>query len=298
MKRLAITLVLVILTLASLLWVTRPAGNTNKVLPRHIVDRANGERMFHAGGCVSCHSSTDNHTGPPVLGGGLEMETDFGTFSVPNISPHSDHGIGRWTTLDFVNAMQWGVSPDSRHYYPAFPYPSYNRMSVEDLMDLKSYIDTLPLVDKQNVDHDLDFPWNIRAGVGLWKLLNLESAAVISIPGDDALLRRGRYLVEGPGHCGECHTPRNWMGGLDNSRWLGGGPSPDGEGKVPNITSHENGLSDWPQDDIDYYLESGFTPDFDTVGGSMVEVQENIAMLPAQDRAAIAAYLKFIPVQE
>ena len=291
-------LVLIVLALASLLWVARPAANAVKVLPRHIVDVSNGERMFHAGGCVSCHSSTDDQVGLPSLGGGLKMDTDFGTFSVPNISPHTSNGIGRWTTLDFVNAMQWGASPDGRHYYPAFPYLSYNRMRVEDLLDLKSYLDTLPVVDKKNVNHDLNFPWNIRSGVGLWKLFNMDSATVISVPDDDALLRRGRYLVEGPGHCGECHTPRNWMGGLDNSRWLGGAPSPDGDGKVPNITSHENGLSDWSQDDIDYYLKSGFTPDFDTVGGSMVEVQENIAMLSAQDRAAIAAYLKLIPALE
>ena len=105
-------LVLIVLALASLLWVARPAANAVKVLPRHIVDVSNGERMFHAGGCVSCHSSTDDQVGLPSLGGGLKMETDFGTFSVPNISPHTSNGIGRWTTLDFVNAMQWGASPD------------------------------------------------------------------------------------------------------------------------------------------------------------------------------------------
>ena len=223
------------------------------------------------------------------------MDTPFGTFHVPNISPHPTYGIGGWTQLDFVNAMHMGTSPDGRHYYPAFPYASYVRMTFEDLMDLKTYLDTLPEAKDSNEVHDLKFPWNVRAGIGLWKLLNLDSNAVVSVmPGDD-LLMRGRYLVEGPGHCGECHTPRNWSGGLNNDRWLAGAPNPDGEGKVPNITPSEKGLEAWSQGDIEYYLESGLTPDYDTVGGSMVDVQENMAHLSKDDRAAIAAYLKAIP---
>ena len=170
-------------------------------------------------------------------------------------------------------------------------------MSFEDLIDLKTYLDTLPSADKQNQDHDLNFPWNIRAGIGLWKLKNLDPAFVISVPAEDELLERGRYLVEGPGHCGECHTPRDWTGGLDNNRWLSGAANPDGEGKVPDITPAGKGVSDWSQSDIAYYLESGFTPDFDTAGGTMVEVQENMARLPKDDLAAIAAYLKAIPPQ-
>jgi mono/diheme cytochrome c family protein len=122
-------------------------------------------------------------------------------------------------------------------------------------MDLKSYLDTLPEVSTANVAHDLKFPWNVRSGIGFWKLLNLDSAPVVSVPEENDVLMRGRYLVEGPGHCGECHTPRNWNGGLDNSRWLAGAPNPDGEGKVSNITPGENGLSDWSADDIEYYLE-------------------------------------------
>jgi len=227
----------------------------------------------------------------------LGLNTPFGIFHVPNISPDKTHGIGNWTTLDFVNAMHLGVSPDGRHFYPAFPYASYIHMKLEDLIDLKSYLDTLPAVQTPNQRHELKFPWSVRAGIGLWKLVNLDAAAVVQVPADDAALLRGRYLVEGPGHCGECHTPRNWTGGMDRSRWLAGAPNLDGEGAVPNITPDKKGLADWSQKDIEYYLESGFTPDFDTVGGSMVEVQENMAMLPAEDRAAIAAYLKAVPAR-
>ena len=295
MKRLAIALGLMALAAILLLFLTRPSGLSSSDLPVHVQDVSNGELLFHAGGCASCHSSANTDSEPPVLGGGLAMETPFGTFRVPNISPDRGNGIGEWTTLDFVNAMNRGVSPDGRHYYPAFPYASYVRMNLTDLVDLKSYLDTLPVADNPNEAHELKFPWNIRAGIGLWKLVNLDAATVIAVPPENDQLLRGRYLVEGPGHCGECHTPRNLSGGLNIGRWLAGAPNPDGEGKVPNITPDEKGLADWSQGDIEYYLESGLTPDYDTVGGSMVKVQENMARLPEDDRAAIAAYLKAIP---
>lgn len=298
MKRLLISLGLIALAVTLVLLLTRPVGLPAGALPQHKVDVANGERLFNAGGCASCHSSTNAHSEPAILGGGLEMDTPFGIFRVPNISPHASNGIGSWTMLDFVSAMQLGVSPDGRHYYPAFPYTSYSRMRIEDLMDLKAYLDTLPVANDKSVDHMLKFPFNIRLGLGLWKLVNLDPAFVTQEPVDDIQLSRGRYLVEGPGHCGECHTPRNWTGGLDNKRWLVGAPNPDGEGRVPGITPGEKSLGEWSQSDIDYYLESGFTPDFDTVGGSMVKVQENMSRLPAADRAAIAAYLKNLPPPE
>lgn len=301
MKRLVIALGLVALLALVSLVLTRPVSLPVDILPEHDIDVVNGERLFHAGGCDSCHGSKDTESGSgsqaTVLGGGLAMNTPFGTFHVPNISPHATRGIGNWTMLDFVNAMHQGVSPDGRHYYPSFPYASYTRMSFEDLMDLKSYLDTLPEAANTNVSHELKFPWNVRTGIGLWKLINLDSAPVVSVPDENEVLIRGRYLVEGPGHCGECHTPRNWTGGLDYKRWLAGAPNPDGEGKVSNITPDKKGLADWSADDIEYYLESGFTPDYDTAGSSMVEVQENMARLPKEDRAAIAAYLKAIPAR-
>ena len=295
MKRLTLALGLLAMVVILLLLASRPMALPVDALPQHSANVANGERMFHAGGCASCHASPGDKQEPPALGGGLAMDTPFGIFHVPNISPHAVSGIGGWTTLDFVNAMNRGVSPDGRHYYPAFPYASYSRMGLEDTIDLKTFLDTLAPIETRNRDHVLKFPWNIRAGIGFWKWLNLDPAFVVSVPLENESLKRGRYLVEGPGHCGECHTPRNWTGGLDNSSWLGGAVQPDGDGKVPNITPAENGLSDWSQGDIAYYLETGFTPDFDTAGSTMVEVQENMARLPKEDIAAIAAYLKAIP---
>jgi mono/diheme cytochrome c family protein len=295
MNRFIVVMMLIMATVVLVLWTTRPASLPLEALPRHELDPANGLSLFNAGGCASCHTSESGDSDQRLLGGGLAMETPFGLFRVPNISPHPSSGIGDWSMLDFVNAMHLGVSPDLRHYYPAFPYTSYTRMSIEDLMDLKSYLDTLPQVEEVSADHSLKFPWNIRTGIGLWKRFNLDPSFITPVNADDKLLERGRYLVEGPGHCGECHTPRNWMGGLDKTRWLAGAPNPEGEGRVPNITPHKNGLSGWDESDIEYYLASGFTPDFDTVGGSMVKVQENMARLNSKDRAAIAAYLMSIP---
>jgi len=289
----------VVIVLAAGWWLTSPRTVTSADLPAHDPDPVAGERIFWAGGCASCHASPVNgkraHGDDKFrLGGGLELDTAFGIFRVPNISPHAADGIGGWSLVDFVNAMQRGVSPDGRHYYPAFPYTSYARMDVEDVMDLKAFLDTLPPVEGRVAPHTLGFPWSIRRGIGVWKRRYLDTEPIPRVasptPAD-----RGRRLVVGAGHCGECHTPRDRFGGLIRDRWLAGAPNPDGKGRVPNITPGGDDISTWSAADIAYYLESGFTPDFDTVGSSMVAVQENMAKLSDEDRAAIAAYLKALP---
>ena len=260
-------------------------------------DAARGERIFHLGGCQSCHGAPDKSgkfaraDGP--LAGGLRLETEFGTFVVPNISPHETAGIGAWSRRDFASAMLRGVSPEGAHYYPSFPYASYARMPAGDVADLHAYLATLEPSEAVQPDHELGFPFNIRRSVGGWKLLYLRDDWVTGdVP--DERVERGRAIVEGPGHCAECHTPRDALGGLDRSRWMAGGPNPDGEGSIPNITPHEDGIGGWSEADIAYYLETGFTPEFDSVGGSMVAVQRELSKVSAEDREAIAAYLKFI----
>jgi mono/diheme cytochrome c family protein len=260
-------------------------------------DATRGERIFHAGGCTSCHARPKSTGAAQLeLAGGLELKTPFGTFVPPNISTDPVDGIGAWSVEDFANAMLRGVSPGGRHFYPAFPYPSYARMQPADVADLFAYMKTLPSVGGKAPDHKLGFPFNIRRGLGLWKLLYLSDQPVIALAADaPAKVLAGRYLVEGPGHCGECHTPRDFTGGSKKGQWLAGAPAAEGSGVVPNITPGEGGIGSWSEADIAYYLESGFTPDFDSVGGAMVDVQKNMAQLTADDRAAIAAYLKAVP---
>ena len=298
MRRIAAALI--VLAALTAWWVTAPSTLSADDLPDYEPDAAAGERFFWAGGCASCHASpVDGKRAKGddklLLGGGLELDTPYGVFRVPNISPHETDGIGAWSAIEFVNAMQRGVSPDGEHYYPSFPYASYAKMPLEDLLDLKAYLDALPAVAGATADHELGFPWSIRRGVGAWKRIYLDDDAVVEFDSPGDLVLKGRQLVEGAGHCGECHTPRDRFGGLLANRWLAGAPDPEGRGRVPNITPAGKNLSGWSTGDIEYYLESGFTPEFDTVGGSMVAVQENMAMLTAEDRKAIAAYLKAIP---
>lgn len=255
-----------------------------------------GEAVFWAGGCASCHAAPGASGQDKLkLGGGLRLATPFGTFVAPNISPDAKDGIGSWTLPGFANAMLAGISPEGEHYYPAFPYTSYTRMKDQDISDLFAFLKTLQPVQGAAPGHELAFPFTLRRGLGLWKLAYMDPGPAVVLERIDEQLQRGQYLVEGPGHCGECHTPRDLAGGLKLDQWLAGAKAPTGDGTIPNITGGEGGIGDWSASDIAYYLESGFTPSYDSVGGEMVAVQENMARLAAEDRAAIAAYLKAIP---
>ncbi|WAJ26570.1 c-type cytochrome [Antarcticirhabdus aurantiaca] len=262
-------------------------------------DVARGERIFHVGGCISCHAAERPEVGAqPLLAGGEPLETPFGTFHGPNISPHPTDGIGAWSYADFANAMKRGLDPEGRHLYPAFPYTSYVKMRTQDLADLWAYMKSLPPAEGRAPANELAFPFNIRRGVGLWKLAFLpeEGPIVPLAPDAPEPVKLGQYLVEGPGHCGQCHTPRsfNGAGGLIETQWLAGAPNPEGRGGIPDITpGGETGS--WSESDLVEYFASGFTPDFDSVGGSMADVQRNLAELSDADRDAIAAYLKAVP---
>jgi mono/diheme cytochrome c family protein len=294
LRRAAVAVVLLAIVAAALAWfLTAPDPLAAAQLPAREPDVSNGERIFYAAGCASCHAAPDAQGEDKLaLGGGRELKTDFGTFRVPNISPDPETGIGGWSAIDFVNAVTRGVSPGGSHYYPAFPYSSYLRMTVEDALDLKAFIDTLPPVSNEVPPHDLKFPFNIRRAVGVWKFLYLSADPILAIDGSSDILKRGQYLVEGLGHCGECHTPRDVMGGLKPAEWLAGAPNPDGEGKIPNITPE--GLT-WSEDEIADTLKTGFTPEFDTLGGNMALVQWSLSHLPDDDLRAVAAYLKAVP---
>ena len=257
-----------------------------------VADAGRGERLFWAGGCASCHKSqaVENTI---FLGGGHRLKTPFGTFVVPNISSHPQDGIGAWSFETFARAMREGVLPDGRHAFPAFPYTSYQRLSVPDLADLFAFLQELPPVEGRQPDHELAFPFNLRRGVGLWKWLYLDGADFVAESGQSAVWNQGAYLVNGAGHCAECHSPRSLFGGIQESRRFAGGLNPEGGGgRVSNLTPHADGLGRWSLEDIEEFLKTGFTPDFDSAGGSMAEVVKNMGHLRAEDRKAIAVYLK------
>ncbi|WP_292290375.1 cytochrome c, partial [Mesorhizobium sp.] len=215
-------------------------------------DAAKGKRIFYAGGCTSCHARPGAKGEVRLeLAGGLELKTPFGTFVPPNISQDAKDGIGAWSEEDFANAMLRGVSPAGEHFYPAFPYASYARMKPSDVADLYAFMKTLPAVAGKAPDHKLAFPFNIRRGIGLWKRLYLNPEQVIAVAdGAPDKVAAGRYLVEGPGHCGECHTPRDLAGGTRKSEWLAGATAAEGSGIVPNITAGEGGIGEWSEGDI------------------------------------------------
>ena len=260
-----------------------------------------GNTCSRQAGCAECHavpvSGCDDLKikDAETLAGGRCLKTPFGTFNVPNISPDKESGIGNWTTLDFVTAMKRGVAPDGSYLYPAFPYPSYQRMSYEDLIDLKAYLDSLPAVKSDVPPSELRFPFNFRRGLGLWHLLYVDGKSFTPDPNVSAEINRGAYLVRGPGHCSECHSSRNAFGGIVKDTEFAGAESPEGRGAAPNITPSEDGIGDWSEEDIAYLLETGNEPDFDVIGETMAAVQENMAKLTAEDRKAIAAYIKSLP---
>lgn len=257
----------------------------------------NGRTLFYAGGCTSCHA-TPNQDDKLRLGGGYALKSPFGTFHVPNISPHKQDGIGSWSTADFVRAMREGISPDGRHYYPAFPYTSYQRMSPADLGDLFAFMQTLPAVEGRAPGHELPFPFNIRRGVGLWKLAFLDGRTFAPDPSKPPSWNRGAYLVNGPGHCVECHSERNFAGAIVEGRRFAGGPDPEGRGIVPNITPHPSGIGGWTVDDLTTLLKTGETPNFDTVGGPMGSVVGNTSRLSDADRETMAEYLLSLPPRQ
>ena len=276
-------------------WLTAPERVDASEYAALIGVPARGEMVFHAGGCASCHSAEGaSAEAKLILSGGRAFVSDFGTFHAPNISTDPDHGIGDWSVTDLANAMIHGTSPEGEHYYPAFPYAAYARVTPQDIADLHAYLTSLPADTTPDRAHDLAFPFTLRRGLGLWKALYVSDGW--QIDGDlTEVETRGRYLAEALGHCAECHTPRGALGGLDRDRWMAGAPNPSGQGTIPNITPAK---LDWSEADLVAYFTSGFTPDYDTAGGSMASVVESLAQLPQDDRAALAAYLKLLPAVE
>jgi mono/diheme cytochrome c family protein len=226
------------------------------------------------------------------------MESPFGTFFTPNITPDKDSGIGLWSDDDFVGAFWEGVNRQGEHYYPAFPYTSYTGVSREDLLGMKAYLFSLEPVHKESKEHDLAWYMSTRLAAGAWKELNFTAARFVPDATKDQQWNRGAYLVRHLGHCGECHTPRSNLGVLRADQEMAGNKL--GDEKIPNITQHRvDGIGRWSASDIEYFLDIGMLPDGDFAGSSMVDViEDNTSKLTREDRLAIAAYLKAVPARE
>ena len=252
-------------------------------------DAAAGRTIFQIGGCESCHVSP-GQTNPLLLGGGLELKTAFGSFFPPNISPDPKDGIGDWKVVDLANALQAGVSPGGAHLYPALPYTSYQRVTLDDIRNLMAYLRTLPPSrgERRRINWPSPFPFGADWDFGSCSISTAPALFPIRKKAPNgtsaAISSKGRAIAA------ECHSPRNFLGGIVASRRLTGGPAPDGKGKAPDITGV--GLAKWSKADIAEALSSGMTPSGDFLGGAMTGVVRNTSQLPPAYREAIAEYLK------
>ncbi|MGB0468905.1 MAG: c-type cytochrome [Pontibacterium sp.] len=250
-----------------------------------------GAYLARASGCIACH--TDVAANGKPLAGGAALKTPFGDFYAPNLTTDAEHGMGSWTLAQFSTAVRQGISPEGRPYYPAFPYSFYTKLSDQDIADLWAAFQTVPAVNEPSTEHKLSFPFNLREGLALWQRLFFKEGRFVAPVSDDERYARGAYWVESASHCAACHTPRNFLGALDNSRALAGSEALlEGEGSVPAINAEALKAAGWTLSDLSYALQSGLKPDGDVFGGSMGEVvREGTSFMQKADLDAIAFYL-------
>jgi mono/diheme cytochrome c family protein len=295
-SKLAIGAAAVVVIGAGTFWfATAPRVIAEGSLGPHKPNLDNGRTMFMAGDCAACHASP-HQADSNRLGGGLKLVSKFGAFYAPNISSDVRDGIGGWTEAQFVTAMKEGVSPEGRHLYPIFPYTSFRNMRTEDVRDLFAFLKTMPAVSGRPPETKLLFPYDQRRLMGGWKLLFLSGEPYHSDPSKSAQWNRGAYLVNGPAHCAECHSPRNGFGAIAAGKRFSGTPNAYGVLGFPNITQAH--LASWTDEAIAEMLRSGFTPDGDRVGGPMTEVVRSTSQLSDEDRLAMGVYIKSLaPVE-
>ncbi|MEX3007258.1 cytochrome c [Hoeflea sp. TYP-13] len=253
-------------------------------------DVARGAYLARMSGCIACHTATEQ--GGKPLAGGLALRTDFGTFYSPNLTTDKETGIGSWTVEEFATAVRKGISPSGDSYYPAFPYPFYSKLSDRDIADLWAAFKTVPPVSQPSKPQEMTFPYNIRAGLKLWRAAFLDTSPFSPDDEKGRAWNRGKFIVEGPAHCGACHTPRNFAGARQAELELHGADGlPDG-GKAPPITSVELAEKGWTINNLKYALRTGVLPDGDAFGGAMGEVvRDGTSFLSDDDLTAIATYL-------
>ncbi len=263
-------------------WVFATPSVSSLSLPETAEAIERGEYLVAAGGCISCHEGEDGS-----LSGGLALESDFGIFHAPNITPDPETGIGGWTARDFLLALKHGRSPGGGFYFPAFPYKSYAGMTDEDVLDIGAYLLTQPAVFAETPANELP-AWLFRWTIAGWNRLESILNGSLPVP-EDPVAARGAYLARHLGHCGECHTPRNSLGIVDQSREFAGGVVDGKDVEAINAQA----LEDWSEEAFALFLSLGLKPDGDFVGGKMEPVIEhNTSRLTADDREALVAFFK------
>jgi mono/diheme cytochrome c family protein len=254
-------------------------------------DAKRGEYLAKAGGCLGCHTEERKDATP--FAGGRALKTPFGTFYGPNITPHPQAGIGRWQLADFARALREGEGPDGAHYFPAFPYASFTRIGNADVRDLWAYLRTLKPSAQPSRPHELGVPYRWRIALAGWKWLFFAPGEFRPDRSKSEAVNRGGYLAVALGHCGECHTPRNLLGGARPDRYLAGAKLGEGT-SAPNLTPTR--LKRYGDGELKDILQSGLFPDGDVMGDTMSEVVRNTtSQLSPQDLDALIAYLRSLP---
>ena len=251
---------------------------------------ARGEYLARAADCVACHSAP----GGRPFAGGRAITLPFGTIYSPNITPDTEHGIGGYTDDQFVRAMQDGVGRDGRHLYPAFPYVAYTLMPREDILAIKAYLFSRPAVAGAPPDNQVQFPFDQRWGLWAWNALFNPGHRFRPDPARSAEWNRGAYLVQGPGHCAQCHSPRNIAFAVDDANAFAGAVAQGW--RAYNLTADSvSGLGSWTDSQLATYLATGHADGHSAAAGPMAEVVENsLRYLSADDLRAMVTYLRSV----
>jgi mono/diheme cytochrome c family protein len=254
---------------------------------------AHGKALVEAGDCASCHTADP----AKPFAGGKRIDTPFGAIYSPNLTPDKNTGIGLWSDQDFRRALREGIAPSGSRYYPAFPYPYFTKLTRDDIQAIRAFLATVAPVNNSPPPPALRFPLNFRVVMRGWDWLFFKPGILQPDQQKSTEWNRGRYLVEGPGHCGACHTPKNVFGADRLSRPFGGGLV--GDQFAPRLDqAARSGLKSWSEDDIVEYLQSGRNGR-SHASGLMAEVVANsTSLMSDSDVRAIAVFLKDLPPGE